>query len=338
MLSMNHRETILMTLKKNTGHWVSGESISETLNVSRTTVWKYIKALQSDGYAIESSSKKGYRLSGSPDLLSADEVIPGLNTLVFGRQHYYYHREIDSTNDEARRLASLGYPEGTVVVAEMQAAGKGRRGRTWFSPWGLGIYLSVILRPNIPLKEVARVSLVNAVAVAETLIDELGLAARIKWPNDILVNNRKIAGILSEAITDMDAVEFIVTGIGININNRREDFPADLRTPPTSVMAECTNASFSRTRILQSLLGKLENNYYAMLSNEFEYCLERSRKLSMILGREVQLDTINGTIKGTAIDINADGFLLVRDASGFVHTIMSGEISLLSPQPGNPYC
>ena len=222
---MTLREAVLAALKDKKGEWVSGEALSGILKVSRTTVWKHVRTLQAEGYEVDSSSKKGYRLSAPPDLLSPDEVCPGLVTKVLGQEHYFYYQEIDSTNNQARALASKGYPEGTIVVAELQTDGRGRRGRSWYSPASQGIYISVILRPMLPLKEISRVSLITAVAVAETLEEELNLPARIKWPNDILINNRKIAGILSEAVTDMDGIEYIVVGIGLNINNQLQTSP-----------------------------------------------------------------------------------------------------------------
>jgi BirA family biotin operon repressor/biotin-[acetyl-CoA-carboxylase] ligase len=329
---MTLRESVLVSLKEKNGQWVSGEALSEILKVSRTTVWKQIKTLQAEGYEVDSSPKKGYRLSTPPDLLSPAEVCPGLTTEVLGRKDYFYFREIDSTNNRARDLAATGYPEGTVVVSEMQTAGRGRRGRSWYSPAIEGIYLSVILRPVLPLIEISRVSLVTAVAVAETLKAELNLQPRIKWPNDILINNRKIAGILSEAVTDMDGVEYIVTGIGLNINNQLQDFPSEFRATATSARAEWGHPG-SRVKVLQGLLARLESHYYQLLDGSFARTLEKGKSLSMVIGQELRLDTINGFIVGQAIDIDDNGFLLVRDHLGIIHTIMSGEISILPSSP-----
>ncbi|HEX3011626.1 MAG TPA: biotin--[acetyl-CoA-carboxylase] ligase [Syntrophomonadaceae bacterium] len=325
---MNIREAVLSALKDKQGEWLSGEELSELLNVSRTTVWKHVKALQAEGYEVESSSKKGYRLMVPPDLLSTDEVCPGLSTEVFGQGDYFYYQEIDSTNKAARRLASDGYPEGTVVVAEKQLEGRGRRGRSWYSPVRQGIYLSIILRPALPLKEISRISLLTAVALAETLETELNLPARIKWPNDILVNNRKIAGILSEAVTDMDGIEYIVVGMGINVNNPAEDFPDDFRIIPTSVFKENLH-TVSRINILQILLERMEYHYFKLLQGDFTFTLDKGRRLSLVIGQQVRLDTMNGFVEGLAIDIDESGFLLVKDDKGGVQTIMSGEIDIL---------
>ena len=325
---MTLREVVLQALKEKKGEWLSGETLSEGLNVSRTTVWNQIKALIAEGYEVDSSTKKGYRLSFPPDILSPAEVCPGLACEVFGRKDYFFHQEIDSTNNQARVLASTGHPEGTIVVADMQTAGRGRRGRSWYSPGSKGIYMSVILRPSLPLNEISRISLLTAVVVAETLEEELNLPARIKWPNDILINNKKIAGILSEVVTDMDGIEYIVVGIGLNINN--EDFPRDLCTIATSVRIE-EEHSVSRVKVLQGLLARLESRYFELLAGNFGATLQKGKSLSIAIGQELRLDMINGFLIGQAIDIDDNGFLLLRDHSGSVHTILSGEITILSP-------
>lgn len=327
---MDFRPKILDALKEKEGAWVSGEALSDILNVSRTTIWKQVKRLQTEGYGIESSSKKGYRLSASPDLLSPDEVFPGLETRVFGRQHYIYYQEIDSTNNLARELASEGYPEGTVVVAETQTAGRGRRGRNWYSPGRQGIYVSIVLRPKLPLMDISRITLVSAAAVAERWKKDLQLQPKIKWPNDILVNNKKMAGILAEAVTDMDSIEFIVVGIGLNINNQAGDFPSDFKMNATSALAE-NGQPASRVKTLQALLARFEGYYFQLTEGNFAPTLQKCRNLSLVLGQQVRLDTINGFLSGQAIGIDENGFLMVRDHSGIIHTVISGEITVLPP-------
>ncbi len=328
---MTLRESVLLALKEKSGDWLSGEVLSTSLDLSRTMIWKQIKQLKTEGYVVESSSKKGYRLVSCPDILSADEVCPGLITEVFGQRDYFYYPSIDSTNQQARMLASQGYSEGTVVVADMQTDGRGRRGRSWYSPAGQGIYISLILRPRISLKEISRISLIPAVALAETLQEELGLDARIKWPNDILINHKKIAGVLSEAVTDMDGVEFVVIGMGLNINNSTSDFPDDFRTVPTSILAE-TKQPVSRVKILQSLLAKLEHHYNLLQNGDFSITLTAGKRLSMVIGQQVNLETSRGWVTGQAVDIDENGYLLVHDGAGGVHTVISGEIEVLPGQ------
>jgi len=325
---MNLRNEILSALRLHIGEWVSGETLSDKLNVSRTTIWKELKKLQTGGYLIESSTKKGYRFIAPPDIVSPEEVLPGLRTDQFGMEHYLYFREIDSTNNYARKLAADNYPEGTVVVADQQKAGRGRRGRTWYSPEGKGLYLSLILRPRIPLKELSRLSLVAAAALATTLEEEFGLLPQIKWPNDILIKGRKVAGILTEAVTDMDGVEYIVTGIGINVNNDAGEFPDDFPTPATSLKKELGHPC-SRVGLVQGLLYYLEREYKQVISGDFSPILDKVRKISAVIGKQVRLDDINGVLVGKAIDIDHNGFLCVLDDKGVTHTVMSGEIILL---------
>ncbi len=325
---MTLRQSVLQALKENNGEWISGEGLSTSLNVSRTMVWKQIKQLQTEGYIVESSSRKGYRLLACPDILTAEEVCPGLTTEVLGRRDYFYYASVDSTNKQARILASEGYPEGTIVVADMQTEGRGRRGRNWYSPAGQGMYMSLILRPQMPLKEISRISLMIAVALAETLQEELDLPARIKWPNDILINNKKIAGILSEVITDMDRIEYIVVGIGLNINNPENNFPDDFRTDPTSVLAE-KKQPVLRVKLMQRLLARLEHHYFMLQRGNFAETLATGKRLSMVIGQKVSLETSQGLVTGLAVDIDDDGFLLVDDGAGGLHTVISGEIDIL---------
>ena len=261
------------------------------------------------------------------DILSAEEVKPGLGTKVFGQEHYIYCRKIDSTNKYARTMAEEGYPEGTLVIAEEQTAGKGRRGREWYSPFSRGIYMSIILRPDLSMHQIPRLSLLTAAALAEVL-EEAGLKPGIKWPNDVLINGKKIAGILAEVITGRDGIEFIVLGIGININNPSHEFPDDLRTPPTSVMTEL-GIPGSRVELLQKLLLSLEQHYELLLTDDFTSILEKARRLSTVLGQKVQFDENGANLAGIALDLDENGFLLVRDEKGKIHTVVSGEIDFL---------
>lgn len=328
---MDRGHEILILLEQKLGEWVSGQELSELLQVSRTSVWKHIKKIQSLGYEIESSTKKGYRLLATPDQLFPDEVQRGLEGSIFGFDHYYYFDQVDSTNDYAKKLASQGYPEGCVVTAETQNSGRGRRGRSWFSPPGKGLYFSVILRPNLPIKEIPRIPLVAAAAVANTIASEYNLHPFIKWPNDIWIENRKIAGILTEAVSDMDGVEFVVVGIGLNVNHKIDDFPSDLRTPPTSLQVEI-GVPISRVQLFQKLLLNLTCYYSELRAGNFAAILENVRGISLMIGQNVRLETVNGLMTGKALAIDDDGFLVVEDSGGKIHTIMSGEIMIVPPQ------
>lgn len=323
---MAFREAVLAAIKEKRGEWVSGEVLSWSLKVTRTTIWKQVKTLQAEGYAIETSPKKGYRLAALPDILSPEEVLRGLKTEVFGKEHYCYLKEIDSTNNYAKKLAAQGYPEGTLVIAERQTAGRGRRGRQWHSEPGQAIFMSLILRPALPIKELSRITLFIAVAVVDTL-ERFGIKSGIKWPNDVLINGRKIAGILTEAVTDMDGIEYIVTGIGLNVNNRIADFPEEFRGIATT-MREEAGQSIPRVEVLQEFLWQLERGYRQMISGGFGEVLEKVRSLSLVIGRDIKIDSVNGITTGRAIDIDNNGFLMVRDSEGNIHNVMSGEILL----------
>lgn len=323
---MTLRDAVLAAIRESQGQWVSGEALSQRLQVTRTTIWKQVKTLQAEGYSIDTSPKKGYRLSSLPDILSPDEVGGGLHTEVFGRKHYFYFQEIDSTNNYAKQLAAEGYPEGTIVIAEQQSAGRGRRGRQWHSEPGQGIFISLILRPALPLNELSRITMFIAVAIVETL-NRFGIKSGIKWPNDVLINGRKISGILTEAVTDMDGIEYVVTGIGLNVNNLIEDFPEEFRCIATSVQEEA-GRFISRVELLQELLLQLETGYCQLLSGGFSEILEKVRSLSLVIGRDIKFDNGNGITSGRAIDIDNNGFLTVRDSMGNIHSVMSGEILL----------
>jgi BirA family biotin operon repressor/biotin-[acetyl-CoA-carboxylase] ligase len=322
------RECLLHHLKEGRGSWVSGQFLSERMAMTRSAVWKQVGALKADGYVIESSTRKGYRLVGVPDLLRIEEVRDGLTTRVLGRMEVRHFRETDSTNTRARELAQRGAPEGTLVVAEGQTGGRGRRERNWFSPPFLGIYASVVLRPAIPAGEAPRLALLAAVAAAEAVREETGLDAAIKWPNDILAGGRKIAGILLEMATDMDAVDYVVVGTGINVNIPAEGFPEELRSLATSVLAE-TGCPVPRLRLLRRLLGSLESWYDRFRADGFAPVLERWKSLSGIAGRRVVVHVPGRDLAGVVADVDENGFLLLRDDEGRERRIFSGDVTLL---------
>lgn len=327
---MSTKTQILRELRQRVGEWVSGEIVSDDLKVTRSAIWKQINLLREEGYHIEALPKKGYRLLASPDLLLPDEISTGLNTSVFGQQHNYYFKEIESTNNEAKHLAAAGCPEGTIVIAEKQTGGRGRRGRCWHSPLGEGIYFSIILRPKISPHEASRISIMTAVAAAEALKSQTDLSIKIKWPNDILVNGKKVGGILAEISSDMEAIDYVVVGIGLNVNTPRESFPAELREIATSLLIE-QEQSFSRIKILQSLLQFFEYYYSCLQENNFELVLQKLQEFSAIKGAQVRLDSVKDSITGQVLYIDDNGFLIIRDGKGEMHRALSGDVIILSP-------
>ena len=222
------RARILKLLRQQSQDYLSGEEISRQLAVSRTAVWKHIQELKNHGYEIEAHPRKGYRLKSRPDLLLPEEIRAGLATQLLGKQIVHFY-DTSSTNNEAKRLAADDAIEGTIVVSEAQTLGRGRLNRGWFSPPGGGVWVSVILRPPFPPQEAPKCTLMAAVATVEAIREASGLNCGIKWPNDILWQGRKLVGILTEMSAEMDAINFVVLGIGINVSLQESDFHEELR-------------------------------------------------------------------------------------------------------------
>jgi len=324
---MSTKNQLLLYLKENQGNWVSGELISNNLSVSRSAIWKHIRKLKEEGYVIESAPKKGYFLSKASDPITADEIMEGLCTNVFGRKNIIYLKETDSTNTRAKELAAQGAPEGTLIIAEKQTKGRGRRGRNWFSPSGGGIYFSLILRPAISPGETPRITLMTAVVLAETLISMMKLKLRIKWPNDILVNGKKLAGILTEISTEMDAVNYIVVGLGMNVNTRFENFPSEIKKSATSILIEAGNR-VPRIKFIQNYLKLYEKYYNMFKKNDFEPIMKRWKELADIIGKQIRVDVIGKTHIGKVIDVDNDGVLILKDDQGRLQRIFSGDVTL----------
>ena len=327
---MSTRDRLLSYLKEEKGNWISGELLSNKLAVSRAAIWKHVRKLKEDGYVIESSPKKGYLLSNSPDLLLPSEIEEGLDTKVFGKGNIIYFKETDSTNIKAKDLAAKGAPEGTVVVAEKQTKGRGRRGRSWFSPSGDGIYTSLILRPTMSPGETPRITLMTAVAMAEALLSLTQLKIRIKWPNDILVNGKKIAGILTEISTEMDGVNYIIVGLGLNVNTPAESFPAEIKGEATSILIE-TGKQFPRAPLVREYLRWYEKYYEIFNKRGFESIIHRWKELADIAGQQIVVDVLGEKYIGEVLDVDSDGVLILRDSKGNTHRIFSGDVTLMHP-------
>lgn len=324
---MNNRQGILEFLYNNKGDWISGEEISSSLGISRTAVWKNIRFLKENGYTIESSSKLGYRFI-SPGI-NLDEYIirNNLNTKLIGRKNLIVHEETVSTNIDAFRLASHGAEEGTVIIAENQTGGKGRLGRTWASVPGRGLYLSIILRPKIAPSKASGITIAAAVALSDTL-DEFDIKDHeIKWPNDILINGRKISGILTEMKGDADKIDFIITGIGINLNTCPEDYPSDIKRIAASA-ADFRGNYIDRCAFLQSLLRNFEKYYVTFINSGFPEILEKWKEKTSITGRVIKVSLIDEIFTGTVKGINAEGFLIVETVTG-ERLINSGDINYI---------
>ena len=314
---------ILDMLRSQTGR-LSGAEISRILGISRSAIWKHISALRREGYQIEAKHASGYQLIAAPTHLTTWEIQAGMGTEQFGvKIHAFSH--CDSTNAIAFRLALNGADEGEVVVAESQTAGKGRMGRSWESPPGVNCYLSIILRPSFPPNKMPLITLTTAVACAEAIQEVTGLLPGIKWPNDLLLNGKKLGGILTEADMEMDRINFVVVGIGINVNMPRSSFPASIRDTATS-LRETLGGETSRIALIQALLRNFELWYKRFGEGGGKEVRRRWEEISQIRGKEVEVDFMGEVVRGKALEIDADGALLVQEAGGEVKRIVAGDV------------
>lgn len=317
-------DEILNLLREHSSTFLSGEEISRRLKVTRTAVWKRVRRLRALGYEIEASTRSGYRLIRSPDLLSPSEIKSFLTTKWMGKTIHYF-LSIDSTNSKAYQLALGGAEEGEVVIAESQEEGRGRLGRHWFSPPFLNLYLSAILRPKIPPHQASLITLMAAVATADAIQKYSGLLPLIKWPNDILLGDRKVAGLLNEIHSEMDRIHFVILGIGVNLNMNGRMFSKEIRAVATSLKREM-GKTISRKVFLCSVLEALER-WYAIFSKEGGApVLEAWREKAKIEGKRVKVTSFGETLSGIAVDVDSDGVLILKTKNGEQKRIVAGDV------------
>lgn len=312
-------DLLIFLLKGAQGAYISGEEIARTLEMSRTAVWKKIKDLEEVGYGIEAVPHLGYRLTGLPERLVPEEIRSSLKTRDLGRRVFIFP-STDSTNRVALDMGRKGAPHGQAILAESQTAGRGRLGRTWESPAGTGIYLSVILRPELELAQVSKLTLAAAVAVAETL-ESFGVKqVRIKWPNDILIKGRKVCGILTEMVAEADRVECVVLGIGINANTLSADLP-----PNATSLKIVTGKPLDRNQLTAGLLNHLEVRLKQVSGMAWEKTRAAWNRRSAVKGKTVKVTTLNQAVTGTAQGIDLSGALLVKTREG-IKKVYSGDV------------
>ncbi|MCA0990752.1 biotin--[acetyl-CoA-carboxylase] ligase [Bacillus hwajinpoensis] len=319
------RQRLLQMLEEHAENYVSGQMISETLNVSRTAIWKHVSELRKNGYEVEAVQKKGYRIVSRPDMLSKEEIALKLTTNFLGKTIYTYPT-VESTQFIAHDLAHRGASDGTIIVADEQTAGKGRLGRSWHSPSGSGIWTSIILRPKLPPQRAPQFTLIAAVSVVHAIRKQTGLEAEIKWPNDILIDGKKVVGILTELQAEADQIKSIIIGMGINVNASKEDFPDELTTA-TSLKIE-SGRDITRSALLAAILNELETLYEEYLNNGFRMIKLLWESYAVSLGRKIKARTLNGVIEGLAKGITEEGVLLLEDESGKMHYIYSADIEI----------
>ncbi len=329
VLYLKHMDSELLQALREGGH-ISGEELGRRLNMTRTAIWKRVNRLRGLGYEIASSPRRGYSLVSAPDLLLPEEIEPGLRTKIFGRPIIFYS-ELSSTQDTAKELARKGAEEGTVIIAETQTRGKGRKGREWSSVPGQGIQISVILRPRLRPSQGIQIPLVAGVAMAQAIAEVTPLNPRIKWPNDLILGRKKVGGILTEMNAEIDRIDYVVLGIGLNVNTPKNLFPKEIEEIATS-LAEELGGPVSRLRLLQSFLTEFEGLYGEFTTSGFQNIRERWKAMSNTIGAWVELsDMDKGKMEGKVLDMDADGALLLEKEDKTIERILAGDVSLREP-------
>ncbi|OAB32584.1 bifunctional biotin--[acetyl-CoA-carboxylase] synthetase/biotin operon repressor [Paenibacillus macquariensis subsp. defensor] len=319
-------ETLLNILLENPTGFVSGEEMSRRLSISRTAVWKQINKLRTLGYEFEAVPNKGYRIVMKPDTLDKLTLTNALNTVVMGSVLEIIKSTV-STQEEARQRAESGAPEGTVIIAEEQTGGKGRLGRKWFSPYGKGIWMSLVLRPQQPLEYTSQLTLLSGVAVCRAIRKTTGLDVGIKWPNDILMNQRKVCGILLESTVEDKLVRYCIAGIGISVNVDSAEYPEDLRDIATSLKAE-SGGIVDRTLLIAAVLEEFETLYQLYAQEGFLPIASLWEALSVTINHEVVFNTTQGLREGLAVGLDTSGALLVDTGMGNIVPVISGDVKL----------
>lgn len=317
------RKRILIMLA-NADDYLSGEEISKVLGISRAAVWKHIKALQEEGCQIDAVTNKGYRLiRGS---LRMAEQLQYLKTNWLGRVQEYFPIT-ESTNILAREAGEGDGENGLVIFADQQTGGKGRLGRPWVSPAGNGIWFSLMLRPNMAPAVAPQITLATAVGMAKAL-RKMGFDAGIKWPNDILINNRKLCGILTEMSADMDKIDYVVVGIGLNVLN--EEFPDEIKDIATSLKIEADKNGLecpARNMVAAELLNSLEETYEILYNQGFAPIREKWLEYNVTVGQRVKVTTVTDESFGVAKSMNEEGYLIIEDENGVESTIVYGDVT-----------
>jgi BirA family biotin operon repressor/biotin-[acetyl-CoA-carboxylase] ligase len=318
---------ILSALRSASNGYVSGADLAQRLRVSRAAIWARIEDLRALGYDIVASPHRGYQLVGVPDVLHADDLLSLVsdNTVV-GRDIRVF-KETSSTNDIVERLARDEVPEGVVVFAEAQTKGRGRLGRKWLSPARKGLWFSVLLRPDLRPQAATQLTIAAATALTRGIRQQTGLHPEIKWPNDVLIKGRKVAGVLTELNAELDHVKYVILGIGVDVNLNANEFPPELRKIATSLKIEAGRA-ISRSELAATLLRELDRDYGRICRHQFagvadeweEQCTTLSRRVIMRIGDRV--------VRGRAESLDDDGALLLRTDHGHLERVIGGDVTL----------
>jgi BirA family biotin operon repressor/biotin-[acetyl-CoA-carboxylase] ligase len=324
---MNLDAAILSALREADPGAVSGAELSQKLGVSRAAIWARIEELRGLGYQIEASPHHGYRLISMPDLLHGDDLAARLGqTRSIGRDIRVFE-ETTSTNDVVDKLARDGAKEGVVVFAEAQSRGRGRLGRNWVSPAHKGLWFSVLLRPSLRPREATQITVLSATALRRGIERHTGLKPRIKWPNDIVVGGRKLAGILTELNAELDQVNYIIVGIGVDVNQTRNDFPRELRQTATSLRMEL-DKPVVRAELASAVLRELDDDYARFKAGAFPQLAAEWEAHCATLGQRVTIRCGSRQLRGLAESLGEDGSLLLRTEHGHLEQVVGGDVSL----------
>lgn len=306
---------------------VSGADLSQSLGVTRAAIWARIEELRTLGYQIEASPHHGYKLLNIPDVLHADDLLSLVaSRQVIGRDIRVF-QETQSTNDIAEKLARDGVREGVVVFAESQTQGRGRLGRKWMSPRGKGLWFSLLLRPGLRPQAATQLTVAAATALVRAIQNFTGLKPAIKWPNDILVQGRKVAGVLTELSAELDHIKYLILGIGVNVNLVAGDFPADLRKLATSLRIE-TGQTFRRADLAAAILAELDRDYERIRKQQFPALADEWESHCSTLGHRVTIDMGARLLQGRAESLDDDGALLLRTEHGHLERVVGGDVTL----------
>ena len=322
--SAHKSDDMILTALEAAKDYVSGECLSRKLGLSRTAVWKRVQVLRGMGYGIDARPHRGYILTQKPDLLMPLEIGRHVKTCRIAKEVHSL-KEVASTNELAYEMALKGAPEGVVVIAETQTQGRGRMRRRWVSPPGRNIYLSLILRPRITPHLAPLLTYVGAVSTAEALDKGFALNVSLKWPNDVLVRGRKLAGLLNEVKAETDRVDFIVLGFGINVNMEEEDFPEELRQKATSVMIE-SGRKVSRVEVTRCLLESIETWYDVFLLHGADPVIRQWESLARIRGTSIEVRSFDDTHRGVAEGLDRDGALMLRQGKDRIIRLVAGDV------------
>lgn len=319
---MGTKDKVLQALRM-ADDFLSGEAISGELGISRSAVWKAINGLREMGYEIDSVTNRGYRLTGTPDILTEESIRSFLTGSLISEVHAL--KTVDSTNNEAKRWAQQGAPHGSLFVADEQTGGKGRLGRVWKSPAGTGLWFSVLLRPKAAPEQVTGLTLTAGLSVAKAIQKLTGCKAQIKWPNDVVIGSQKVCGILTEMAAEMESVEYVIPGIGVNVNT--ESFPEEIAFKATSLYLS-TGKKWSRAQLLGAILQEMECLLDRQEQGGVQAILEEYRENCVTIGRKVSTQRGNIRLSGIAEDVTEGGELVVRQSNGSQLVINSGEVSV----------